>query len=112
KKASGKKTITYDEALDGALCFGWIDGVVNAYDEAAYLQRFTPRTKRSNWSKRNTQHIARLTKLGKMRPAGLAQVEAAKADGRWERAYESPATMTIPEDFIKDLTKYKKAHAF
>lgn len=112
KKASGKRTITYDEALDEALCFGWIDGLVNKYDEESYLQRFTPRKKKSNWSKRNTEHVERLIKLKKMRASGLAEVEAAKKDGRWERAYESPAHITLPEDFKKELQKNKKAQAF
>ncbi len=112
KKATGKKSISYAEALDGALCFGWIDGVVNKFDEESYLQRFTPRTKKSNWSKINTKHIERLIKLGKMQPAGMREVEAAKKDGRWDSAYESPATITIPEDFLKEIAKNKKAKEF
>lgn len=112
KKASGKKSINYDEALDEALCFGWIDGLVNAYDTESYLQRFTPRRPKGNWSKRNTEHIARLIKLGKMRPAGIQEVENAKKDGRWEAAYASPANITIPEDFLKALEKNKKAKTY
>jgi len=84
KKSSGKQTITYDQALDEALCYGWIDGIAKSYDEESYIQRFTPRRPKGNWSKRNTEHITRLIKLGKMRPSGMAQVEAAKKDGRWE----------------------------
>lgn len=111
-KASGKKVFTYAQALDVALCFGWIDGLVNKYDSDSHLQRFTPRRKQSNWSKRNTEHIERLTKLGKMRPAGIAEVEAANQDGRWDRAYDSPANITLPEDFLKELSKNKKAKKF
>jgi len=112
KKDSGVKTVTYAQALDEALCYGWIDGQRNKYDEQSYLQKFTPRRKKSIWSKRNTEHIERLTKEGKMHPAGLAEVEAAKADGRWEKAYDSPAAMDIPDDFLKALEKKPKAHAF
>ncbi len=112
KKASGVKALTYDEALDIALCFGWIDGVVNKYDENSYLQRFTPRRAKSNWSKVNTQHIERLTNLGKMRPSGLEAVVAAKVDGRWEQAYNSPANAIIPDDFLEEIKKHKKAKAF
>jgi uncharacterized protein YdeI (YjbR/CyaY-like superfamily) len=112
KKASGIASLTYDQALDEALCYGWIDGVVNAYDEQSYLQRFTPRRPKGNWSKRNTEHIARLIKLGKMRAAGLAAVEAAKKDGRWQAAYASPSNIKIPEDFLKEIAKNKKAKAF
>lgn len=112
KKDSGIKTITIAEALDGALCYGWIDGQRNAYDEQSYLQRYTPRRPRSIWSKRNTEHIVRLTKLGKMQPAGLKEVERAKADGRWEHAYASPKNMVMPEDFLKELHKDKKAREF
>lgn len=112
KKASGKVSINYDQALDEALCYGWIDGLVNSYDEESYIQRFTPRRPKGNWSKRNTEHIARLVKLGKMKAGGLAQVEAAKKDGRWEAAYASPANIKIPEDFLKELDRNKKAKAF
>lgn len=112
KKNSGQKTITYDEALDVALCYGWIDGQAKGYDEVSYLQRFTPRSQRSNWSKVNTGHAERLIKEGRMQPTGLKQVEAAKADGRWERAYASPANAVLPEAFAKMLAKNKKAHAF
>ena len=81
-------------------------------NEKAYLQRFTPRRKQSMWSKRNTEHIARLTKLGKMAPSGVAEVDRAKADGRWDKAYASPANAVPPEDFLKELGKRKKAKAF
>jgi uncharacterized protein YdeI (YjbR/CyaY-like superfamily) len=112
KKASGKTGMNYDQALDVALCFGWIDGLVNKYDEVSYMQRFSPRRSKSVWSKINTKHIERLIKEGKMTPAGLAVVDAAKADGRWAKAYESPANMKVPEDFLEELKKYPKAQEF
>ncbi|MGE0636041.1 MAG: YdeI family protein [Bacteroidia bacterium] len=112
KKGSGKKTISYMEALDVALCYGWIDGQKNAYDEQAYLQKFCPRREKSFWSKINTGHVERLINEGKMRPSGLKAVENAKADGRWEKAYDAPSKMTIPEDFLKELSKNKKAEEF
>jgi uncharacterized protein YdeI (YjbR/CyaY-like superfamily) len=112
KKSSSQPTVTYDEALDEALCFGWIDGQVKKYDDESYLQKFTPRRARSIWSKRNIDHIERLTKEGRMQPAGLQQVEAAKADGRWEQAYDSPSQMTIPDDFLAEVKKDSNAYAF
>lgn len=112
KKASGVESLTYDQALDEALCYGWIDGMVKKYDEKSFIQRFTPRRARSIWSHRNTQNIERLTKLGKMKPRGIAEVERAKADGRWEKAYASPANTKVPEDFIKEIKKNKKAYEF
>lgn len=84
KKASGRASVTYEEAVESALCFGWIDGLTRSLDEDYYVQRFTPRRKRSNWSKPNRERVAALTKAGRMRPAGLAEVERAKADGRWD----------------------------
>ncbi len=84
KKASGIESVTYQEAVEVALCFGWIDGKVNRLDDSYYLQRFTPRRPRSNWSKINRDKATALIKAGKMKPAGLAEVERAKADGRWE----------------------------
>ena len=112
KKASGKKTISYDEALDQALCFGWIDGQVQRCDEDSYLQRFTPRRPRSPWSKRNTEHVARLHAAGLVMPAGIAAIEAARADGRWNAAYASPKNAAPPDDFLIALAKRKKAQAF
>ena len=111
KKDSGKKTISYAEALDVALCYGWIDGQRQAYDEQAWLQKFCPRRSKSVWSKKNTEHVERLIREGRMRSAGLKAVEKAKADGSWEKAYDSPSKMTIPEDFLKELSKNKKAEA-
>lgn len=112
KKDSGEKSIVYKEALDEALCYGWIDGQTKKYDEQSYLQKFTPRRPRSIWSKKNTDHIERLTALGKMKQPGLAEVEKAKADGRWAKAYDSPSQMQVPDDFIKLLSKNKKAKTF
>lgn len=112
KKDSGKKTVSYAEALDVALCYGWIDGQKRAYDEQAWLQRFCPRRARSIWSKINIGHVERLIDEGRMRPSGLKAVEEAKADGRWEKAYDPPSKMAIPEDFLKELSKNKKAKAF
>lgn len=112
KKNSDTGSITHAEALDAAICFGWIDGQLQKHDEESYLQKFTPRRARSIWSKRNRQHAERLTKEGRMRPAGLKEVDAAKADGRWDKAYDSPADMTIPDDFLRKLAKNKKAEAF
>jgi uncharacterized protein YdeI (YjbR/CyaY-like superfamily) len=90
--------LTYDQALDEALCFGWIDGQVARRDDESYRQRFTPRKAKSTWSARNVAHVARLEAEGKMHDAGRAAVEAAKADGRWERAYASPSKATVPDD--------------
>jgi uncharacterized protein YdeI (YjbR/CyaY-like superfamily) len=112
KKNSGVKTITYDQALDEALCFGWIDSQVKKYDEQSYIQKFTPRRPKGLWSKRNIEHIGRLTKAGLMQPAGLKEVEAAKADGRWQQAYDPPSQMQIPEEFLKELAKNPQAETF
>ncbi len=112
KKDSGKKTITYAEALDVALCYGWIDGQKLGFDEEAWLQKFCPRRPKSIWSKINTGHVERLVNEGRMRPAGIKAVEEAKADGRWEKAYDSPGKTTVPDDFLKELSKNKKAETF
>jgi uncharacterized protein YdeI (YjbR/CyaY-like superfamily) len=99
KKGSGIRSVVYPEALETALCHGWIDGQVKRLDEDHYLQRFTPRRARSKWSKRNRKMAERLIAEGRMRPAGLAEVERAQRDGRWEEAYDSPSTATVPADF-------------
>jgi uncharacterized protein YdeI (YjbR/CyaY-like superfamily) len=112
KKASGVPSINHPEALDEALCFGWIDGQRKSYDEVSFLQKFTPRRPRSLWSKRNIQYIERLTQAGLMTEAGLHEVEKAKADGRWAAAYDSPATMEVPDDFLAELRKHPQAAAF
>jgi uncharacterized protein YdeI (YjbR/CyaY-like superfamily) len=111
KKATGIASLTYDEALDEALCFGWIDGTKKSHDDQSWVQRFTPRRARSKWSKRNTEHVARLTTAGRMHAAGHREVEAAKADGRWDAAYDSPANMQVPADFGAAVSKVPKAKA-
>jgi uncharacterized protein YdeI (YjbR/CyaY-like superfamily) len=98
RKGSGVPTVTYIEALHVALCFGWIDGQARSVDDASYVQRFTPRRARSIWSKRNRDFATALIEAGRMQPAGLREVERAKADGRWDAAYDAPSTATVPED--------------
>lgn len=100
KKGSGLPSVTYDEALDVALCWGWIDGQKKSFDAQSFLQRFTPRGRKSIWSQRNREHVERLTKAGRMQPPGQREVAAAKADGRWEKAYASPSKMEPPEDLL------------
>jgi len=112
KKGSGIASVTYAEALDVALCYGWIDAQLKSIDELSYKQHFTPRRPKSIWSKRNIEHIARLTKEGRMKPAGIKQVEAAKTDGRWDQAYDSPGNITLPGDFLLELQKDKKTLDF
>lgn len=112
KKASGIKTITYAEALDVALCHGWIDGLTRSIDETYYSQRWTPRTARSKWSKRNCGKVEELIAAGKMLPAGLAEIEKAKADGRWDAAYAGPATIEVPDDLTEALAANPKAAEF
>lgn len=112
KKNSKIPSINYDQALEEALCYGWIDGIKKSKDEVSFLQKFTPRRAKSIWSEKNTKHIERLTAEGRMKPTGIAQVEAAKADGRWENAYAAGSKATIPEDFMAALKKNKKAQAF
>ena len=98
KKDSGVASVTIAEAIDLGLCFGWIDGQIRRIDEAYYAVRYGPRRPRSVWSKRNVEHVARLTAAGRMRPSGIEQVERAQADGRWDAAYDGAATATIPGD--------------
>jgi len=112
KKGSGIASVYYAEALDVALCYGWIDGQLKSVDELSYMQRFTPRRPKSIWSKRNIEHITRLTKEGRMKPAGLKEAEAAKNDGRWELAYDPQTSMSMPDDFLSELSKEKKALIF
>jgi uncharacterized protein YdeI (YjbR/CyaY-like superfamily) len=112
KKDSGVATVTYAEALDQALCFGWIDGQKKLHDKQSWLQKFTPRRPRSGWSKINTEHVVRLTKIGAMTPAGLEAVDAAKADGRWKAAYDSFGNAAVPNDFLRELARNKQANAF
>ncbi len=112
KKDSGVKSITHDEALNEALCYGWIDGQAKKYDEKSWIQKFTPRRPKSIWSKRNIELVERLIKNGKMKTPGLKAINEAKKDGRWEKAYDSPSNMEIPNDFLKELSKDKKALKF
>jgi uncharacterized protein YdeI (YjbR/CyaY-like superfamily) len=112
KKGSGLETVTYDQAVEIALCYGWIDGQVRKFDEYYYLQRFTPRRPRSKWSKINRQKVTELIERGEMKPAGLREVERAKADGRWDAAYDAPSTATLPEDLLRELEKNEKAREF
>lgn len=112
KKAASGKSLSHKEALDVALCYGWIDGQLKKFDDTSYLHKFTPRGAKSVWSKMNCQHVERLTKEGWMRPAGLAAVAAAKQDGRWGQAYDSPSTMEVPADFLAALARNKKAKLF
>jgi uncharacterized protein YdeI (YjbR/CyaY-like superfamily) len=101
--------LVYQEALEEALCYGWIDGQVRRFDDDSYRQRFTPRRKRSSWSKRNVDLAERLLAEGRMKPAGAAAIEQARADGRWEAAYAGPATIEIPDDLAQALDAKPKA---
>lgn len=112
KKASGIPSLDQGEAVDICLCFGWIDGKVKGLDETYYLQRYTPRRPRSVWSKVNVKKIAALTAAGRMRPSGMAQVESAKADGRWAAAYDGAATATVPDDLAAALKKARLTDTF
>jgi uncharacterized protein YdeI (YjbR/CyaY-like superfamily) len=112
KRNTGIDSVTYEEALDAALCVGWIDGQKGALDDAHWLQRFTPRKARSRWSQVNRKRATQLIELGQMRPAGLAEVERAIADGRWEAAYEGQRTITVPEDLQAALEEDVAAAAF
>lgn len=112
KKGSGIPSITYGEALDIALCYGWIDGQSKGLDHEWYSQRFTPRRKRSTWSKRNRENVERLIAEGRMQPAGQAEIDRAKADGRWDAAYDSPSTATVPDDLAVSLGRSPKARRF
>ena len=112
KKDSGIASVNYAQALEVALCHGWIDGQKRGYDERFFLQRFTPRRPRSLWSKINIGHVERLIAAGRMQSGGLREVEAAKADGRWEAAYRSFSDMDVPAELAAALKKNKKAKAF
>jgi uncharacterized protein YdeI (YjbR/CyaY-like superfamily) len=112
KKGSGQPSVTYAEALDEALCFGWIDGQKQRHDEISWRQKFTQRRPKSGWSKINTQHAERLIQAGRMKAAGYAAIDSAKKDGRWTAAYDSPSQATVPEDFLAALRRNKKAQAF
>jgi uncharacterized protein YdeI (YjbR/CyaY-like superfamily) len=112
KKASGIDSVNYAEALDVALCHGWIDGQKGAFDDTYWIQRFTPRGPRSKWSKINVDKATALIEAGRMKPAGLAEVEKAKSDGRWEQAYDSQSKATVPEDLQRELDKNPEAAKF
>ena len=112
KKASGIPSVVYADAVKIALCHGWIDGQAKRLDDDHYVQRFTPRRARSKWSKINRQKAERLIAEGRMRPGGLREVERAKQDGRWDEAYDSPTTATVPEDFKRALDAEPAARDF
>jgi uncharacterized protein YdeI (YjbR/CyaY-like superfamily) len=112
KKGSGIPSVSYQEAVDSALCYGWIDGQSKSLDDVCYLQRFTPRTATSNWSKINREKAEGFIAEGRMRPSGLRAIEVARANGQWERAYEGQREMTVPEDLVKALKKNPKARKF
>jgi uncharacterized protein YdeI (YjbR/CyaY-like superfamily) len=112
KKEARTPSVSYAEALEAALCYGWIDGQKAAFDDNYWLQKFTPRTVKSIWSKVNCGKAEALITEGRMQPAGLRQVELAKSDGRWERAYESQSKITIPDDFQSELDKNPQAKDF
>ncbi|MHB2022788.1 MAG: YdeI/OmpD-associated family protein [Mycobacteriales bacterium] len=111
KSVSEPTRLTYDDALAEALCYGWIDGHLTRRDAASYRVRFTPRRARSAWSKRNAETVERLLAEGRMQPAGLAQVELAKADGRWDRAYHGSASIDVPDDLREALAASPGAQA-
>ena len=111
KKGAGVPSINWEQMVEVLLCFGWIDGRANRLDDQYYLQRITPRRPRSIWSQKNVGTVERLIAEGRMRPAGLAAVEAAQADGRWERAYAGPSTITVPDDLAAALDAEPAARA-
>jgi len=112
KKGTGIESVRYPEVLESALCFGWIDARREALDDTYFLQRFTPRQARSRWSTINRDKVEQLTAAGRMRPAGLAEVERAKADGRWDAAYEGQRRMAVPDDLQRELDARPQAKAF
>lgn len=112
KRGANEPSVTYPEAVEVALCWGWIDGQKKSLDDQHYLQRFTPRRARSVWSKINVEKVQALIEAGRMQPAGQAQIDAAKADGRWERAYDGARTSTVPEDLQAALEAEPAAKAF
>jgi uncharacterized protein YdeI (YjbR/CyaY-like superfamily) len=112
KKGSGIDSVTYEEALQSALCYGWIDGQKGSFDEQYWLQRFTPRGPRSKWSKINRDGATELLAEGRMQPAGLEQVLKAQQDGRWDAAYEGQRATTVPDDLQRELDENPEAKAF
>jgi uncharacterized protein YdeI (YjbR/CyaY-like superfamily) len=111
KKGGTVTELTYETALQEALCFGWIDGQVNRRDEGSFWQRFTPRRSKSPWSASNVQRVAELIAAGRMQPAGQAAIDAAKADGRWQKAYPGPATAQLPDDLLAAIEADPQAKA-
>ena len=112
KKESGIPSVSYAEALESALCYGWIDGQKAAFDERYWLQKFTPRRPKSGWSKVNCDKVTALIAQGRMQPAGIRQVELAQADGRWDADYDSQSKITVPPDFQNELDKNPRAKEF
>jgi len=112
KKDSGLSSVTYQEALEVALCYGWIDGQKRPEDESTWLQKFVPRSSKSIWSKINCEKVRVLIANGEMKAAGLSAVDSAKNDGRWEKAYDSPSKATVPEDFQAALDATPRAKSF
>ncbi|MDQ4091231.1 MAG: YdeI/OmpD-associated family protein [Actinomycetota bacterium] len=112
KKASGIPTVTHAEALESALCYGWIDGQRNSFDDQWFLQRFTPRRSRSKWSRINRGKAEQLIGEGRMQPAGMREVERARADGRWDAAYDPPSTAAVPDDLQRALDDNPAAASF
>jgi uncharacterized protein YdeI (YjbR/CyaY-like superfamily) len=112
KKGTGIASITYAEAVEGALCYGWIDGQKSSFDERSWLQKFTPRGRRSRWSRVNRDKVLELERQGRLQPGGRAEVERAKQDGRWEAAYESQSRASVPDDFQRELEQNPAAQAF
>lgn len=112
KKGTDTPSVSYEEAIEIALCFGWIDGQKKTYSEQFWLQKFTHRAVKSVWSKINKEKVLTLVKTGKMKPAGLIEVELAKADGRWEAAYDSASNATVPSDFQSALDRNARANEF
>jgi uncharacterized protein YdeI (YjbR/CyaY-like superfamily) len=112
KKGSGVTTVTYDEAVEMALCYGWIDSQAARLDDRYWLQRYTPRRKRSKWSRINREKAEKLIAGGLMQPAGLLEVERAMADGRWDAAYDGPKNMAVPQDLLQALKQNEQARAF
>ena len=111
KKGAGVPSVTYAELVESCLCFGWIDGRSNRLDDRFYLQRLTPRRARSVWSQKNVDAVETLIEAGRMRPAGLAAADAARADGRWERAYAGSKDITVPDDLAEALAADPKVRA-
>jgi uncharacterized protein YdeI (YjbR/CyaY-like superfamily) len=112
KKGAAERTVSYADALDVALCYGWIDGQKGGLDEQFWLQRFTPRGPRGRWSQINTGKAVKLIEAGRMRPAGLCEIETARADGRWDAAYAGQATITVPDDLARELARNQAAATF